>query len=143
MTDKERIEEMAKEIRTVLKKRTDIVFIPDLGEPIAKELSKHYQPKIPEGSVVLSKEEYEELEKGIKTHNYTAMFNACQEARILELEKRLCIIAYEARKETAREIFQKLFKEHDVFNDNDVIIAWQVKEILYDIAKQFGVEVEE
>lgn len=32
--------------------------------------------KIPEGAVVLTKEEYDELQKGIKTYNYTAMFDA-------------------------------------------------------------------
>lgn len=32
--------------------------------------------KIPENAVVLTREEYEELKKGIKTYNYTAMFDA-------------------------------------------------------------------
>ena len=32
--------------------------------------------KIPEGAVVLTREEYDELQKGIKTYNYTAMINA-------------------------------------------------------------------
>lgn len=32
--------------------------------------------KIPENAVVLTKEEYDELKKGVKTHNYTAMFDA-------------------------------------------------------------------
>ena len=31
------------------------------SEKIATELLKHYQPKIPEGAVVLSREEYEKL----------------------------------------------------------------------------------
>ena len=148
MTDKEMIEEMARVIfeRGVALDGTDFVFGlngSDHFERIATAIYNAGYRKIPEGSVVLSKEENEELQKGVKTHNYTAMFNASQEARILELEKRLCNIAYEARKETAREILQKLFKEHNVFNDNDVIIAWQVKEILKEVAKQVGVEVEE
>jgi len=58
MDKQKQIEEMAKVIRPVLENRVDIGFIPDLAEPIAKELLKHYQPKLPQGSVVLSKEEY-------------------------------------------------------------------------------------
>ncbi len=61
MTDKEKqIEEMAKRIRPVLENRTDIGYIPDLDKPIAEELSKYYQPKIPEGSVVLTGKETDE-----------------------------------------------------------------------------------
>lgn len=32
--------------------------------------------KIPENAVVMTREEYDELKKGVKTYNYTAMFNA-------------------------------------------------------------------
>ena len=47
------------------------------------------------------------------------------------------------RKQTAREIFERLLEEHRAFDNNDVIVVWQVKEVLKEIAKQFGVEVEE
>lgn len=42
----------------------------------ARELYNAGYRKIPEGAVVLTREEYEELKKGIKTYNYTAMFDA-------------------------------------------------------------------
>ena len=61
MTKQEQIEEMAKAIRPILENRMDICFIPDLDKPIAEELLKHYQPKLPKDSVVLSKEEYEKI----------------------------------------------------------------------------------
>lgn len=61
MTKQEQIEEMAKAIKPILENRTDICFIPDLDKPIAKELLKHYQPKLPKDSVVLSKGAYESL----------------------------------------------------------------------------------
>ena len=48
MSKQEQIEEMAKVIRPILENRTDICFIPDLDKPIAEELLKHYQPKLPE-----------------------------------------------------------------------------------------------
>lgn len=59
--NKQQIEEMAKLIRPILENRTDVGFIPDLDKPIAEELLKHYQPKLPEDSVVISKEEFWKL----------------------------------------------------------------------------------
>lgn len=40
--------------------------------------------EIPENAVVLTREEYEELQKGVKTHNYTATFNAMEADRWLD-----------------------------------------------------------
>lgn len=57
-----------------------------------------------------------------------------------EWERRL---VEKTKKETAEKIFNELFKKHNVFNDNDVIIAWQEKEMLKELAKKHGVEVEE
>lgn len=42
-----------------------------------------------EETVVLTKEEYEDLKRSVKTISYTAMFNAGQQARISQLEERL------------------------------------------------------
>lgn len=147
------IEEMAKVIESV-----KLYGIDNYGRKIshystlelAEELLKHYQPKIPEGSVVLSKEEYEELQKGVKTHNYTAMFNAVQEARITELEKRLCNIAYETRNETAREVLKIVDSKLDLYR-NGVIggslyddgYKSAVCEIKFKINELFNVEVKE
>lgn len=38
----------------------------------------------PEDAVVLTREEYEELKKGVQTHNYTAVFNAMEADRWLD-----------------------------------------------------------
>lgn len=119
MTDeKKHIEEMAKAIRPVLENRTDIGYIPDLDKPIAKELLKHYQPKIPDGAVVLTMEEFDEFRQ--------------DQAEVKFLKKQ---IQDQARKETAREIVN-FVAEHC---DNESLV-WLLDEF---IAKQYGVEVEE
>ena len=43
---------------------------------ISERLYEAGYRKIPENAVVLTREEYDELQKGIKTYNYTAMFKA-------------------------------------------------------------------
>ena len=140
MKDKE-IEKMARIIKavkyepfnygkptyTVGNQMADFVF--DL---IAEELLKHYQPKVPVNSVALSMEEYNAL--------------LLEQTRLKEIVDRIpCGYALkeDTRKETAGKIFQRLFEEHSAFSNNDIIVIWQVKEVLRDIAKQFGVEVEE
>ena len=57
----EDLKQLAKIIRTVLVDRTDIEYIPDLDFPIAREVLKYYQPKLPEDSIVISRENYEQL----------------------------------------------------------------------------------
>ena len=66
MKDKEMIEEMAKDlkdlegiVRNILENRIDIQYIPDLALPIAKEVLKHYQPKLSKDNVVLTEREHE------------------------------------------------------------------------------------
>lgn len=61
--EEKQINESAKVIRPILKNRTDIKYITDLDRPIAEELLKHYQPKLPEDSVVLSADEFANLKK--------------------------------------------------------------------------------
>lgn len=89
-------------------------------------------------SVVLTKEEYEGKEIVVEMsggHNLRLTVGKFGEmSRVLEEF---------TRKETAKEFFTELFKQYSVFNDNDVIIAWQVKEALKELAKKHGVEVEE
>ena len=52
-TDEEnQITEMTKIIKPILENRTDIGFIPDLAKPIAKELIKHYQPRLPKDNEI-------------------------------------------------------------------------------------------
>lgn len=75
---------------------------------------------IPENSVVLTEEEYEGLQKGIKTYNYTAMFNSWQETRIQQLEERLCFVYEQTRKETAKKFAERLkTKLCEFFDDNE------------------------
>ena len=119
MTDKEKqIEEIAKEIESV-----KLYGIDNYGRKIshdsvlalAEELLKHYQPKLLEGSVVLSKEEWETL------HNdyAKALYNARRDER----------------KETAREILKELYEQIDEKTPKWVETQIKMK------AKQFGVEV--
>lgn len=63
---------------------------------------------LPPDSVVVTSGEYEKLKKGIKVHNYTAMFDGAQQQRILELENRLHYTYKQAREETIKEVVQKL-----------------------------------
>ena len=137
MDKQKQIEEMAKVIH-----HTEFVDISGYEEEkIAEELLKHYQPKLPENAVVLTRKDREE-------------FNELYRSALQRAEKweKLCGIKIkEARKETAKEIFEKVLsyigsnqKFCIVDNDNQTLIdcdkLWEFVGIL---AKQFGVEVEE
>jgi radical SAM superfamily enzyme YgiQ (UPF0313 family) len=95
--------------------------------------------KIPEGSVVLSKEEYEQLCKGVK--GYTAMFIAGDLDQIHDLENRF----KEARKETAKEVLEKISNTPIELTDLDPNTVGIMMATLIDrknvIAKEFGVEL--
>lgn len=52
MTDKEMIEEMGEIIRTVFKKKTDMIFIPDIGKPIAQKLFKNKYRKLDDHAIM-------------------------------------------------------------------------------------------
>ena len=90
--------------------------------------------KIPEGSVVLSKGEaqkyyaYKHIEPQIK---------GCLD-REVKLEKQL----KEARKETAREILQKLYDE-TIREGRPAVYKLLSPKDIKELAKQYGVEVEE
>ena len=79
MDKQKQIEEIAKDLKQI-KFNMQGCFIPQyvgVHEDItARDLYDLGYRKIPENAVVLTKEEYEELKKGIKTYNYTAMFDA-------------------------------------------------------------------
>ena len=96
--DKQMIEEMAYIIYRYGQTYDDCV---DGAEhTLAKWLINAGYRKIPEGAVVLTKEEHEELQKGVKTYNYTAMFKE-QDAYRWEQGY------LQGRKETAKEILQE------------------------------------
>ena len=85
--------------------------------------------KIPEGAVVLTREEYDELQKGVKTYNYTAMFDA---QNVYRWEQGYL----QGSKDTAKEICD-LILEH-----------WEKGELIecdwlrVAISERYGVEVE-
>ena len=137
MKDKEKqIEEMAKVIRPILENRTDIGFIPDLDKPITEELVKYYQPKLPEDSVVLSREEYERLSS---SHDIVFCDNKdcpdnllCRCAEISECPKN--IPKYNEKLSANKhklELFQKLGKEReraDSWEDRYKLLEQELKQ---------------
>ena len=72
MSDKQKqIEELAKDIGIAFQLAGTTRF-----GAVAEILADSWQRKIPENEVVLTREEFDELQKGIKTYNYTAMIDA-------------------------------------------------------------------
>ena len=134
MEDKKQIEEMAKIMEKIRTKdyypaEPFSLDAPELEEKLATELYQQGYRKLPENAVVLSREEYEQLLKGIHTTNYTAMLYKVHTERIIELEKRLCNSYEQARKETAKKIITII---KDYYGDISVIAK---------ITEQFGLEV--
>ena len=123
MNEKEMIEELSHDI------------IEDENETIM-ELSRHLVAKgyrkIPEGSVVLSKEELNDLEYKAYSRGVCLVCEKVDEQK----EK--------ARKETAKEILGKIKKKRQLnafYNDCKYAVIWFSE--IDEIAKQFSVEVEE
>ncbi len=151
MNEKEMIEEMAKDIfEYVDTKKQDNVYILHSGIAedmktlthnygLAEYLYKHGYRKIPEGSIVLSAKDIETTCKHCRSKYYKI---------IEELEEQRDRQAYiaedliqekhrwteQARKETAKEIYLEMIGEFEPY------IA---TEIAKEIAKKYGVEVEE
>ncbi len=164
MNDKQQIEEMRKIIYDDYKQWLDVTGVIPKGTTYYNEClggaidcaNKLYNAgyrKLPENAVVLSREEYDEL----LARPLNAMGDLViskiknkNKEKIEKLEKTINeeyadISDYKdlVRKETAREIFNKLFPDSRFFNDNDVILIWQVKDMLKELAKQYGVEIKE
>ena len=102
MKDKEKqIEEMAKIIDDRLLEARNWLGSMNKGEGywIAQELVKHYQQKIPEDSVVLTREEYDNLKLEIQK----AQINGVQAGLDMTKFKEESI-KRKARKETAKDI---------------------------------------
>jgi len=163
METEKMIEEMAKVIRPILENRTDIGYIPDLDKPIAEALVEKYQPKIPEGAVVLTREEQNKILEATEYRlNQLRTRIAVKENDIGELESEIDDLKTElkqARKETAREILKEIDKElyktsriylEAVIKDSknyDAMDKYGVMTIAHDIlvkiAEQFGIEIKE
>ena len=105
------IEEMAKVIRQILKERTDICYIPDLGKPIAEELYNEGCRKIPEGAVVLTREEHQK---------YLAF-------KIIEPQVRGCLDRERELEKQVRELDKELNLAKSVlsYDDKHPLKNWQ------------------
>lgn len=129
MTEREMIEKMAKAVANIHR-----CFLEDenseiLDDYIAEKLIEQGYCKIPEGAVVLTREEYEELQTG-KDFDYGYREGESNMTSYYEN-----IRLPEVRKETAREILSEMFKQIKGYENVDIILSR--------IAKQFGVEIKE
>ena len=133
MTKQEQIEQMAKIIDDRLIEANLWLGSMNKGKGywIAEKLVEHYQPKLPEDSVVLSKEEYNLL-INIKKFFETAD-NEISAGNLLVYLKEL--IAQE-RKETAEKIYTKIKNSFLMDNKNRYKLKLWIKE-------QFGVNIYE
>ena len=150
MKDKEMIEEMANCFKCVCKpicmKTADISKEQELlswNEYIKQYGCKHYQPKLPKDSVVLSKEEKQEYENLVKLLIYDKPIKS----RVYEFVKDT---KDQARKETAEKILslaKYLIEERNGMEGYDLedvsVDGIIVVEVLDELAKQFGVEIKE
>lgn len=146
MTEQEQIEEMAKIIDDRLIEAGGWLGSMNRGKGywIAQKLVEHYQPKIPESSVVISKEEYDTLkaenDKYVKDCiDYIATIN--------KLENKVWEVEQQVSKETAEKIFEVLYQWLDLENiEKYGFVTIQKFDFLRkfrEIYKQFGVGVEE
>lgn len=135
MTKKEQIIEMAKAMEDFELQNTYECDI-----ELAGHLYNKGYRKIPEDSVVLSKEEYEMLVNQyknleIKYSNLSDNYRLCKDAN--ETLKQSVITA---RKETATNFFKDLIRQADFWGETDMWVSYKT---LVTVAKQYGVEVEE
>ena len=147
MNDREKqIEEMAEHINNMrernahyyAKKNDKIVTLEAFADSyaIAEELIKYYQPKLPEGSVVISKEEYESVQK-LFTYDKPML------DRIDNFSKE---IKDQARKQAVKELIEKAENKPlyicDEYDD-DIVEKVILLKSLKEIAKEMGVEIKE
>lgn len=124
------IEEMAKEIFNICAwrfgKPNDYK---EICKDIAEDLINLDYCKRPKGSVVLSKEIYEQL---VPLGRYK---------EVKSLYDKKCTELKQVRKETAKEFAEKLKESIDIS-----VVGYStsnVEDAIHNVAKQFGVEVEE
>ena len=127
MNDKQQIEEMAKIIEDRLYEGTSDSMSEGEGVWIAKELIKHYQPKLPEDAVVLTEKEYSKLK------TYETLQKVRDDMGLDYSHGREEGYA-RARKETAQK-FYDLSEKHG----GGVVFYQQARKL----AKQCGVEVKD
>lgn len=123
----EQIEEMAKLIDDRLIEANLWLGSMNKGKGywIAEKLVEHYQPKLPEDSVVLSKEEYEVLKiKEEEKHWFETCMTVWKNAKIYSSE------------ETAKKIYTKIKDSFLMDSENRYKLKLWLKE-------QFGVDIYE
>lgn len=131
------IEEMARIIDDRLIEANGVIGSMNNGKGcwIAQKLVEHYQPKLPEGSVVLSREEYGEIK--------------IYQSYIPEMKKAFDKIRNAAIKETAERDFNHIIKALEI-KKASIITHYGVKEsvgadvairTVKELAKQFGVDL--
>lgn len=158
MNEKEMIEEMAKVIDDRLIEANNYLGSMNKGNGywIAQKLVEHYQPKIPEGSVVLDRQEHQ---KYCSYKIIEPQIKGCLdrerelERKLKELEEQRDRQAYiaeeliqekhrwteQARKETAKEILETILEESGI----DILENFYKlpTRIFNKIKAKFGVEV--
>ena len=123
--------ELRKIISEVLHENPRVMYIPDLAPYLLEKLDNACYGKIPEGSVVLSMEEYEKLKQD---ETYRLLYGRSLTAKRKD--------DYDlARKITAKEILQGFYDLLELITDNN-----SAKALLHHIEQErteYGVEVEE
>lgn len=115
------------EIETIIKSNlAEGSFANAFARKVAIQIVEHYQPKLPEDSVVLSKEEYDEI-KIYKSY-------------IPEMKKAFDKVRNAAIKETAEKILKPLYDACKDDSYGQMVVDFA---ILENLAKQFGVEIKE
>lgn len=128
----EQIEEMAKMIDNRLIEANCWLgtMYKGIGRWIAQTLVEHYQPKLPEDSVVLSREEYERITKELVT-----------EQRAMEIAKEYF---EKMRKETAEKILNDLVKNCQyTFSIDGKPIVELDGDFVLNAAKSYGIKIKE
>ena len=120
MDKQKQIEELRDKICSVLFIKSDQPNCSDcyfsgdcVYKDLAEELLKYYQPKIPEGAVVISKEQNE---------NWLSFLEQ-------NIEK--------ARKEAVEKFVELLLSEYEAFEEEDEILIKDMRGDIQDVAKAF------
>lgn len=143
MTEQEQIEQMAKVIHDRLAEARCEFGSMNISESylIAQKLVEHYQPKLPEDSVVLSRDNYNRLKRD------SELYEARHEEKLKFFEK----VYNQASKETAEKIFNDIIQALEERKDKVEAFYGVAESVGADIAirtvkelaKQFGVEIKE
>lgn len=130
---------------------------------VAKELSKFYQPKITENSVVLSKEEYQDLKEykniaeqrkfnldyaNVELRRLTVELNSAEESNakaneFLEKYRKELEITKQQLAQASKETAEKILNEIDCIPTNEVNELNHLRLLKMNIAREFGVEIKE